>query len=88
MREVSSDRHFTPPQLARRWQVSRSKVLGWLARGELRGINVAGRLGGRPRWRISLDAVLQFEQERSAVPQTPAGPRRRRAAPTGIIEYF
>ena len=82
------DRYFTPPQLARRWQVSRSKILGWLARGEMRGIDLATRRGGRPRWRIPLDAVLEFEQRRAAVPQTPAGPRRRKSAPAGVIEYF
>jgi hypothetical protein len=82
-----ADRHFTPPQLARRWQVSRSKILGWLARGEIRGIDLATRRGGRPRWRIPLDAVLAFEQARAAVPAAQSAPRRKRAA-AGVIEYF
>jgi hypothetical protein len=79
--------YYTPPQLARLWQVSRKKILGWLARGELRGIDLATRRGGRPRWRIPLDAVLAFEQARAAVPTAEVAPRRRRPA-VGVIEYF
>jgi excisionase family DNA binding protein len=79
--------HFTPPELARRWGVHRSKVLAWLRTGELRGINLATRRGGRPRWRIPLDAVLAFEQARSAMPQPAPAPRRRRKDPA-VIEYF
>jgi hypothetical protein len=67
--------------------VSRSKVLGWLRRGELRGINLAARRGGRPCWRVPLDSVLLFEQQRSAVPEATSTPRRKKGAPAGVIEY-
>jgi excisionase family DNA binding protein len=79
--------YYTPPQLARRWSVSRSKVLRWLATGELRGIDLATRRGGRPRWRVPLDAVLAFEAAWPSTP-IPASQRRRKAAPAGVIEYF
>jgi hypothetical protein len=34
------------------------------------------------------DALLEFDQRRAAVPAMPTGPRRRKAAPVGAIEYF
>jgi hypothetical protein len=84
---VAERTHYSPPQLARRWGVSPDKVRHWLDAGELRGIDLATRRGGRPRWRIPLDAVLAFEQGRTATPAAPIA-RRRRAATAGVIEYF
>jgi excisionase family DNA binding protein len=74
--------------VARHLRVSRSKILGWIAAGELRAVNVARRRGGRPRWLVPADALLEFEQRRAAVPAAEPGPRRRRAAPAGVVEYF
>ena len=79
--------YLTPPELARRWRVSRSKVLSWIELGEIRACNLATRRGGRPRYRIALADALAFEQRRAVVPQTAPAPRRRRADPA-VIEYF
>src|SRR5947209_4444585 len=68
---------LTPPQLAERWGVSPEKVVAFIRRGELRAVNVALRLGGRPRWRIDPADVERFEAARAAVP-TPRSPRRRK----------
>jgi hypothetical protein len=59
---------MTPPQLARRWNVSADKILAFIRSGQLRAFNVATRLGGRPRWRISLGDVQAFEEARAAAP--------------------
>ncbi len=78
---------LSPAQVARRLGVGIHKVLAWIARGELAAVNVANRLGIRPRWRISAEALADFERRRSAVPPTPAPkPRRKAAAPAR--EYF
>jgi hypothetical protein len=77
---------LTPPQVGERLGVSAEKVIGWIRAGELRGMNVAARLGGRPRWRIDLADLLAFEQRRSAVPTAPKPRRRHKQA--AVIEFF
>jgi excisionase family DNA binding protein len=87
---VISDRdhtYYTPPELAKRWRTGADKVRQWIADGELRGIDLSARRGGRPRWRVPLEAVLEFEQRRAAVPARPPGRRRRRPS-SEVIEFF
>ena len=78
--------YLTPPKYAERLGIKPEKVLGWIARGELRAINVAGRVGGRPRWRISVEAIADFERRRSAV--KPAKTRRRRKRQTEVLDII
>ena len=77
---------LTPNQVARRYGVGIHKVLGWIARGELRAINVASDASKRPQWCILPDALEDFERRRAAQP-VPA-PRRRRRQKSEIIEFF
>jgi hypothetical protein len=77
--------HLTPPQVAQRYGVSPEKVIAWIRAGELRAVNVATTLGGRPRWRIDPADLALFEARRAAVP-VPAARRRRVAG--DVIEYF
>lgn len=81
--------YLTPPQYAERLGVDVAKVHIWIRRGELRAINVAETLNGRPRWRIPPDAVVEFEERRTARPPA-AKPRRRRRPkmPKGFVQYF
>lgn len=74
--------YLSPRQLARQLGVGPAKIIGWIRRGELRAINVATRLVGKPRYRISPAAVAQWEQGRSATPERQAKPRRRRRIQT------
>lgn len=48
---------WTPAEIAARWQVTESAVVGMCRTGRLPGAFKAGR-----QWRISLDALLAFEQ--------------------------
>ncbi len=48
---------YTPPQLARRYGVNVDKVHQWIKTGELLAVNVAASACGRPRWRITAEAV-------------------------------
>lgn len=56
---------FTVPDVARRYRVGQSKVRSWIDRGELRAINVATALCGRPRWVIPVEALSEFEERRA-----------------------
>lgn len=63
--------------LAERYAVSQHTVLQWIRTGELRAVDVSRRLGGRPRWRITPDAMAAFELLRTPTP-APATKRRQR----------
>jgi hypothetical protein len=57
----------TPPELARRWRVKPERVCLWIKSGELRAFDVSSQPGvGRPRYRIPQDAIIEFENRRSA----------------------
>jgi hypothetical protein len=72
--------------LARLWGISPEKVISWIRRGELRAVNVASRLGGRPRWLIDPKDVEDFERRRTAT--AAPRPRRRKAPPADFVEFY
>jgi hypothetical protein len=78
--------YFRPRELALRWGVCVDKVLNFIRSGELRAFNVAAKKSKRPRYRIPLESVRQFEEQTraAAVPEAPAAPapRRKRAPAT------
>lgn len=78
---------LTPPALARRLAVKPEKVRAWILRGELEAVDVSDRAGlGRPRWRISQQAIEKFLARRSAQP--PPKPVRRRRRDDDEVDYF
>ena len=77
---------LTPPQLARQLRIEPPKVIAWINRGELRAVNVADRTGGRPRWRISPDAVDEFMRPRESKTPAPTVKRPKRTQPADFIE--
>jgi hypothetical protein len=88
MGPTSPTEWFTPPQVAQARALRISKVLSWIASGELQAINCAERMGGRPRWRISAAALAEFDRARSSRVQiTPAVIRKRPHNPD-VTEYF
>lgn len=77
------------PQVAAILGVNTAKVRTWIQTGELCGINVAVRRGGRPRWRITsagLESFVQARSSRTLLP-VPRPPRPRTSAPP-IRQYF
>jgi transposase len=78
---------LSPPAIAKRYGVDPHKVLSWIKRGELHAIDVAGQTGGRPRYRISQEAIAQFEARRSAEP-SPKITRVRRQRDQLVEEFF
>ena len=83
-----SARYVSPPAYAKRLGVDPIKVLAWIKRGELRAINVATATTGRPRYRIPLDAICEFEQRRSETATTKAAKRKKNHRDDSFIKYF
>jgi transposase len=80
---------LTVRQVAAHYGVGPRKIIAWLERGELVGINVASKATGRPRWRISQDALQAFERRRSSSISAPGQlPTRRRQRDSAVVEYF
>jgi excisionase family DNA binding protein len=78
---------FSVRDLCERYAVSEHTVLGWIASGELRALNVGRRLGAKkPRWRITQEALDAFEALRTPTPPPPK--TRRKARPAGVIEFY
>jgi Helix-turn-helix domain len=50
--------------LCDRFNVGEHTVLGWIRRGELQAINVARKPTGRPKWRVTPEAIAAFELNR------------------------
>jgi excisionase family DNA binding protein len=80
-------RYLTPPDVAETLGVNQSKILGWIKRGELAAVNVAAKVGGRPRWRISQPDLEEFLSRRAAAP-APKAARRHKQKDHAIIEFF
>jgi excisionase family DNA binding protein len=57
---------LTPSEVAKKLRVSPAKVRAWIERGELTAFNVADRIGGRPRWRITPEAFAERGRRREA----------------------
>jgi hypothetical protein len=77
---------LTPPELARRWGISPDKVLAWIKSGELRAVNGALKVHGRPRFLIDVADIIAFEQRRMVAISSQACNRKRQ--PAGVIQYF
>jgi excisionase family DNA binding protein len=73
--------------LCERFGVGEHTVLGWIRRGELKAINVGRNPEGRPRWRITPEALAAFEALRTPAPAAPRA-RPRRKQPAGVIEFY
>jgi hypothetical protein len=69
--------YLTPPELAKLWRVSPEKVIAMIRGGQLAAVNLASRGSSRPRYRISRDAIRNFEQGQEVIPRPASGPRRR-----------
>jgi hypothetical protein len=80
--------YVTPPQLAEDYRVDPSKVLVWIKTGELRAFNVATSTTGRPRFRIPLDAIVEFEARRSARVPVKATKRKKKKKDDSFVTYF
>lgn len=79
---------YTPADIARERKLRVSKVLTWIRTGELEAINLAEKRTGRPRWRISDEALAAFDAARSNRVRLPVRARRQRRAASESIQFF
>lgn len=75
---IQSQKWLTPPQLARQWGVAPEKIHTLIHSGQLEAVNLATNPNGRPRWRISAEAIKAFQQHRASKPPAPRRRRRRK----------
>lgn len=80
-------RVFTVADVAASYGVSEAVVLNWIRNQELRALNV-GRAGSRrPTWRITSEAIAEFEAKRTQT--LPVARRQRRRKVGGnVIEFY
>ena len=79
---------YSPAEIAQRWGCKVDKVLSLIGSRELVAMNLAtSRTAGKPRWRISPQALEDFERGRSTQPK-PKPVARRRKAKSAVIEFF
>jgi len=84
---IATRSKITPPELAARWGIDCHKVLQWIRSGELKAIDAATKLGGRPRYLIDHADVAAFEARRAVGAPAPT-PRRRRVKQLDVIEFI
>jgi hypothetical protein len=80
----STEKHLTPPQVAKRYGVSPATVRGWIESGELKATNIASK-GKRPMHRITPDALAEFDAKRGKL--TPPPGNRRPKVQTIVSRY-
>jgi excisionase family DNA binding protein len=78
-------RGYTVADVAQRLRVGPDKVRAWINCGELRAINTAGVLCGKPRWVISPDALAEFEKRRVGGPPPKPVKRKKRM---DSVDYY
>jgi excisionase family DNA binding protein len=83
-------RWLTIQEVALRLHVSRDTVERWINAGDLRAVNVGGRLGKESRrssWRISPQSLEVFLEARANRPPIPT-PRTHRIRSSSVIEFI
>jgi len=79
---------LTPPQIARMWGIKCHKVLAWIRSGELKAMNAAEKLGGRPRYLVDKSDLAAFEKGRQVIPTPLQSNRRKHKNDSCVTEYF
>ena len=78
---------FSVKDMCERYRVGEHTVLVWIHNGELAAIDVSRQSAGKPKWRITQDALTAFEISRTATPAPPRAGRRRKP-PADIVEFY
>lgn len=69
--------YITPIEYAERIGIDPQKVRNWIESGLLRAVNISnGKV--KPRWKISPEAITDFEESRSERTQKPTKSKQKR----------
>ena len=80
---------LTVADLCDKFGVTEHTVLTWIRSGEMSAVNVGRHPGaGKPRWRISPEAVAAFELSRESGGTPTPQPKRRRKADPEVIKFY
>ena len=81
---------YTIKQIQERFSVSQATVLHWCASGQIKAINVGRDPGkARARWRITEQALRDFEASRVATPAPqPQTRKRKKKADDKVVRVF
>jgi len=85
-----NSRWLTIREVALRLHVSRDTVERWINAGDLRAVNMGGRLrkkSSRPLWRISAESLEAFLETRFNRPPMPL-PRSHKTRRPSVIEFI
>lgn len=82
----AENQFLTIAQAAERLGVAPGKILGWIASGELAGIDTSATRNQRPRWRIDPNEFDRFLVARRSVP--PPKPTRNRRTMANVTKYM
>ncbi|MBT6155799.1 MAG: hypothetical protein HOK71_12090 [Planctomycetaceae bacterium] len=63
---LDPDQHDTPTTVSERWKCKVDTVLAHIHAGKLEAIDVSRPGSKRPRWRIPVSAIYEFEMRNSA----------------------
>lgn len=81
---------LTPPEVAKRWRVRADRIHTLIRAGRLKAFNVAAPGSVRPRFRIPVAAVAEFETSQQPTPPAPrthAAKPQRPPKPPGWVSY-
>jgi hypothetical protein len=78
--------YSTPKELAERWRTSAESIIALIRAGRLRAFTLSPPGSPKPRWKISPDAIAEYEARHAARPPAKAPARRRRDP--AVIEFY
>lgn len=86
---MTSGASLTVAQIAERFAVDRDVVVAWIKSGQLVAIDVSRAKRTLPRWRVTPEALREFEASRASVkPAKTQRTLRRAKRPADFVEYF
>lgn len=79
---------YTVNDIMQRYGVTQHTVLAWIASGELKALNVGVTRGKKkPRWRVTEQAINDFEALREKNSPPPAREQRRRKS-NDVVKFY
>jgi len=79
---------YSVPALCRRWRIGKRKVWTLIESGELAAVDLRSPGTTRPLWRVTPQAVEEFERRRAAVPRVKVERRRRQKQDADYVKYY